>query len=119
MRGRYFSLGCLEDSISTANITGRLTLKQMQVLIGVANNQGYSMTELSEMLNLQIGYVTTVVSRLGSQQYNGWDQKNNRKITLKGLGLIQKVKDTGDRRLRCLYLTKRGLRFVKKMLGNS
>lgn len=112
-----FSLKCIDESINNVNVTGTLTLNQIQVLVGAAKHQGHSISELAHTLDMDFTYVTSVINRLGSEPYTSYNYKTKKPIRVVGLKLVQRVTSIDDRRIRCVYLTQRGLNLINNLLG--
>ena len=104
---------CIQDTMEDLGVS--MTFKQMNVLLGVAKNQGQTIAEVAQILDIDYGSVHQIIERLG---IGGGSARNG--YTTKGLHLVHKVK-WGKRRKgqRCMYLTPKGLKFVKRITKNK
>ena len=111
MRLNKGKMVCIQDTMEDLGVS--MTFNQMNVLLGIAQLQGHTIAELSNELNLDYRQVYQIIERLG---YAGGQPRNGYQI--KPLKLVMKVKWGKPRSLkggRCMYLTPKGLKFVKRV----
>ncbi len=114
MRLNKGKMTCIQDTMLDLGVS--MTFNQMNVLLGIAKNQGMSIAELARELGLNHNTTHQVIARLG----DGGEWRNNYEI--KGLKLVTKMKGRRPhtkKGYRYMFLTPKGLKFIKRITKNK
>ena len=114
MRLNRGKMTCIQNTMGDLGVS--MTFRQVNVLLGIAKNQGYHMSEIAREIGETPRSIQQVIARLG----DGGDWRNGYKI--KGLKLVQKVKGRSPhtkKNARYMYLTPKGLKFIKRITKNK
>ena len=106
---------CIQDTMQDVGVS--MTFNQVNVLLGIAKHQGRTIAELSAIMGLDYRQVHQIIERLGVA---GGSPRNGYQIV--PLDLVHKVKwgkPRSRKGSRCMYLTPKGLKIVKRFTKNK
>jgi len=84
-----------------------ITLQMIDVLCWIAEKPGITVKDLMDRTNLSQSSISRNLTALGK-----WDRHSK-----PGMDLIEDVEDPVERRRRIYFLTKKGKRFIARMVG--
>ena len=105
---------CIQHTMQ--DLKYNLSFSQMNILLGIAKNQGLTIVDIAYELDLPYGKIHQTLHRLG----NGGPLCPSQAYQIVGLNLVKKRRyKRGDRRIRRLYLTPKGFKFIKRITRNK